>query len=851
MWIGVPKDASVCLRCQVRINRLLRRQVPYPLRCPQPINRAQSTAAAIVEDVDEDVEEVQGKQSSSKNGKKENRRVWLPRVAKLGVSSLGKPAEVLVLEDRDRHVPSAAEDNAERSKTSQSQILEALQAETLPLSSESVQQSLDQVGDTYRQQSALSAKQQTELRAKLIGGFTLKQLRSYCHRKYRLKHSRPATLLASNDEVQEPGIRPPKPFEADRNDAASAKRFFRLGKSALADYIIKHTWAIAGFAEERTEQHIPITTERIRYILSHKQSLLKEYEERLKVQIEVSNKHEGMDIKGEPKQVDLAQLALESLCMDIISSRARSVTTGEDLRKIATPSFLHELARTFDVMISWASELDKTVRTEEDWLSICYYKTQDLQNAMKAERAILLAERDSSPVMQDGGQQPKISMWVQHFHGPNPELIPHHAPKRSTSLDRQKSWSRWTFPQKPIQNGYIDRASQVSVAKQMVQYLGRLNRQSESITKALKGNLDEFFERMGVKGMRTVRIRINSGDIKEDVFVHFGKVLFPQDDTTFTRAFNCIQKLKWSIFCRAKDPPSTLESTDLPSLPTFLRSLPPYEENKNATDGTQGHSYSRKYRIQYVPVTPLLYHSLRTPTIEIDVCRTGDPGSTVHNRVTNVWAILDEQTHKVLTPDFVVDLLFGRRLKLLLKRSGVGGDAQLDEMRWLEEFQAQIEKLDTDQFPLHLDIDLPRWDRDFPYITQKSSVRQESAVVPAEDALLEAGWPASEKTRSQKQFSRRRTEYVLKSCEVVHVSSFQAKTLCLEHLTVEDTNSDDRRIVFRLARQPLFDDDLNQLAIPMLLSRAFKIAAHLSDPRLVSNPKESALFAVSSHQTIS
>jgi Mitochondrial inner-membrane-bound regulator len=847
MWIGVPKDASVCLRCQVLINHPLRRQVPNWLPQLRPITRAQSTAAAIVEDVEENVEEVQGKQGFSKKSKKEHRRVWLPRVARLGVSSLGKPAEVLVLEDRDRHVPSAAEDNAERSKASQSQILDALQAENQPLSSESVQQILDQMGDTYRQHSALSPEQQIELRKKVGDGFTLKQLRSYCHRKYRLKLSHPATPPASNNEVQEPSIRAPELAEAERNDAALAKKFFNLGKPSLADYIIRHIWAIAGLAEEWTRQHIPITTEKIRYILSHKQSLLKEYEEQFNVQIDVSNKNGRMYVSGKPEHVHLARVAVESLCEEITSSRARSLMNGKDLGSIATPSFLHELARTFDVMISWASELDNKVTTEEDWLSICYHKPQDRQNAFLAERAILLAEHDSPLAKQVGSRQSKISMWVQHSDDPKPDLLPHHAPERSTSLDRQRSWSRWAFPQKPIHKGHIDRGSKVSVTYQLLQYLAHINKQSKSITRALTGHLDEFFEEMQAKRQHSVRRRINSADIQEDIFAHFGQVLFPQGETPFARAFNSVQKIKNSVICKAKNPPSTLESTDLPALPTFLRSLSPYEENKNAAHGTEDHSHTRKYRIQYRPVTPRLSFGLDTPTIEIDVCRTGDPGSAVNNRVMNVWAILSEQAHKVLTPDFAVDLLFGRRLKLLLNRSCDGGGAHLEPTKWLEEFQAQIENLDSDQFPLFLNIDLPRWRRKLSKIT-KSAAGHKSTEAPA-DVFGEAGGPAPGNSGFERQFLSPRTEYMLKSCEVVHVTSFKAKQLCLEHLMVEDTNSDDRRVVLRLARQRLFDDDLNQLAIPVLFDRAFKIAAHLSDPRLVTNPKECTLFATSSHKT--
>jgi Mitochondrial inner-membrane-bound regulator len=864
MWIGVHKDASVCLRCQVRINHSLRRQAPDQTPCwlrrLLPITRAQSTAAAVVQDVEEDIAELQRNQSASNKNKKEHRRVWQPRVARLGVSSLGKPAEVLVLEDRDRHVHSATEDNSERSKASQSQILEALQAENLPLSSESVQQSLDQIGDAYRQEStAYSEKRQIELKKKLIDGFTLKQLRSYCHRSHRLKLSRPATLPASNDEVQTPSIRAPEPAEADRSDTAVAEIFFKLGKSSLADYIIKHAWAIEGLAEESMEQHNPITKEKLRYILSHKQSLLKEYEERFSVQIEASQKDGRINIKGKPKHVHLARGAVESLCKEITSSRARSMMTGRDLGRIVTPSFLHELARTFDVMISWASKLDKDVGTREDWLSICYHKTQDLRNALDAERAILLAERDSSPAMQERLRQSKISMWVHRFDGPSPDLTPHHAPERLNSLDRQKAWSRWAFPQKPIHKGYIDLGSEVSVAKQMLQHLTLINKQSDSITRVLKGHLNEFFEEMKEKKQAVVRGLINSGDIKEDIFAHFGKVLFPHDDTTIARAFYSMQKIKKSVMLMAKNPPSTLESTDLPALPTFLRSLPPLEETETATDGTEGQNHTRKYRIQYVPVTPQLSFGFRAPTIEIDVCRKGNPGSAVENRVTNAWAILAEQAHKVLTPDFAVDLLFGRRLKLLLKNSPVDGNAHLAQTRWLEQFEEQIRKLDSDQFPHFLNVDLPQnrfkyssskkhIDRDL--VHQDSLNSHESTEVPA-DVFGGPGRPAIGTTMSITQSSTRFTEYMLKSCEVVHTTSFKAKQLCLEHLMIEDTNSDEHRVVLRLARQPLFDDDLRQLPVPILFDRAFKIAAHLSDPRLIINPTECALFAAMSHRTIS
>ena len=494
MWTEVLKDASLCLKCRVRINYCLLRQAPYCLRPHRPNARSQSTVAAVAEDHGVDHEEPQSKHRRSKKAEERLRRKWKPpSVAELGVSSLGKPAEVLVLKDRDRQIPATAEDEAGRSKGSQSQILEALQAENGPLSSKTVKQNLDQVSKSYLNQSkVLSVEEGTKLKELLLAGFTQNQLRSYCEEGDPSKLVNLTGTMPSNREAQTQAFHVSTQAKAFRKRVLAASSVLKLGKAGLVDYIIKYKWGLANPAGELIEHHIPIEAQKLEYLLSHKHSVLKKYAKEFKVAIEASREYGSIHIVGNAKHVALAQDAMNSFCNKITISPVRSAMSGRDLKRFATSDFLNHLNRKHDVMISWAPRQDTNSQAQEDWLTIYYHKTQDLQNALNAERAILLAERDFLAAEEDRYAQPKVpsslekkvSMWV-FKDDREPERVLHHAPENSNKADRQKAWNRWAFPQQPKYSGYIDPRSEFSSAHQMHQYLGSLNKQWKFIHKIL------------------------------------------------------------------------------------------------------------------------------------------------------------------------------------------------------------------------------------------------------------------------------------------------------------------------------------------------------------------------------
>jgi hypothetical protein len=845
MWIGVPKDASVCLRCRLRISRSLLPLPSYPLRRCTRNSRTQSTAAAVVEDPGEDVEEPRNENRSSKKAKKRLRRSWKPpRVAELGVSSLGKPAEVLVLKDRDRHVPAVVKDEAGRSKASQPRILEALQAENLPLSSESVKQSLDQIGNSYRNQSrVLSTKDRTELRKKLMGGFTQNQLRSYC-----MEGDRPSLVATAptraNDGVQKNIASTSLKAEEIGKDELAAKVGLKPGKAGLTDYIMHHKWALASLGEEQISQHVSVASQKLEYMLSCKPSSLEEYAKEFNVEVDASKEGGSITIRGKLKHVRAAQSAIVHFLKGVGVSRVRSVMKGEKLERLATVPFLNHVTRTYNVMIDWASKHERDMPRQEDWLTICFHKTRDLQNALNAERSILLHERRLLPAIEERLHLQKVSMWLPASRV-EPDLILHQPPQGSKVSDRQKAWARWSIPQEPTWMGSSDQQPDTSPSE-----LNKtINKQIDSLRKFLKGVNDEFFHLMPMKKQSGIRRLIDAGQVKEEIFVHVGKILFPDRDITITGAFNYRDKPLKTQLLTAKEKFPTLLSADLPGIPNVLRPLSPWNETCDAVHGTENKRHKRNYRLSYVPLSSELSPRVAAPTIEIDVLRNGKPGFAVTNHVTAAWAILDKRFHKILSPLLSSDLEFVRRLKRSLLQNSEKKADPPNETTWLKSFEKQIRKLDSDQFPPFLQVNMPKYTARYVYNELRSTKHGlDYQGVGTKDAsgsiASKSPYIKNIEASPAMRFVPKNITYMLECWELVNSTSYKIRHLCAEHLNLEGTTADENRELLRLAPQRLLDSNIRQTIIPKLLECAFKLAAQISHPLLLAHPEELSLSAI-------
>jgi Mitochondrial inner-membrane-bound regulator len=882
MW-KVPRNASVCSRCRFRISLLLQQQTFQHVHPRWPNTRAQSTAVAVAEEVEENVKTGPEEKRPPEKHKKRLRRVWKPpRVAELGVSSLGKPAEVLVLKDRDRHVSAYAEDGSERPKSSEPRILEAIQAENLPVSSENVKQSLDQIGAPYRNNSGrLPSKERAKLKERIMAGFTKSQLRSYCIGVDQLNPVSLAEPQASDTEKQTQRSSALGSSKVRKKNPVTANEGLKLGKAGLVEYIIKHKWAVGDQGDEETKLRMQVTEEKIEYVLNHKQSLLKEYAKQFNVAIDASRAGRSISIKGKPKHIHPARRALNKLCKGVTTSRLRCATRGKELKDIVTSDFVSQLIRKYNVMITWASTQDKDVPEDEDGLNIYYSKTQDLQNALNAERDILLAERQS--LLAKAVKQPKqrMSMWFPEG-GSSPSLVSHQSPGDLDSLSQGNAWARWALPRQPIEAGDMD-SGPTSARSQMHAYLSSARKQNESIIKYLKGKNDEFFSKMSSKSRPRVREKIDQGFVSEEIAVHFGKILFSKDGMAIKDTFPDSNPTKWreikGRLLQTREGVPNILSSGIPVLPSFLRTLSPLDEV------LKGGKFDRRYRLRYIPLPSQIPPGFEVPPIEIDILRKGKPGLAVTNYVENVWAIMEEQSHKLLLPAFTIDLDFVRRLKSQLVKAFSGMTGQIIRTPWVKEFGKQIQKSDSVEFPQFVNVVTPPHvpkklknnhdgndsvGEDISAIEPSSNPEHSANVVPLFDRLKEpndnqegavgaggdppaieqtsnplenvkdtADSPSSPPAPSPNNVDRHprhlhKIDYMLEGWEQIHSTCYKAKAQCLEHLNFEGETSDKRREVLRLAMQPLLQTKIEQISIPALLERAYKIAAHLNHPYLLA-----------------
>lgn len=845
MWVGVPRNTSVCVRCQFRINRPISPPTAKSVLSRWQSARIRSTAAAVVQDLERDAIEPQKPQRPSKRSKKGLRHTWKPpRVAELGVWSMGKPAEVLVLKDRDRHVLAAAADEAERYRAAEPRILEALHAENLPLSSESVKQSLDQIRLPYQSMSkALTAKDRTDLTKKLMDGFTQYQLQSYCLEGDGSNLAIFAGILATDGGTERQTVGPIKKIENLGHETIAPKVLPRLRKAVLVKYIVKQKWALSTFDDEHAKQPVSVSLRKLEYMLNLKQVSLETYATELKVTIEASRGGRSINVTGKLQHVRAAYSDIQDVLERMETLRVRSVTVGSSLKRLATQAFLDQVSRTHNVIVDWASNEDEAIEREKDWLTVCSSKSLDPQNALCAERAVLLRERDFVPIVQERPPQEIISMWLSKRRI-EPDLIMHQAPVASSMSSRQNAWSRWTIPQLPTRTQLTRSGSSTgdkdedavsivsspddpprpyacymsasvgfeSSGSEAAQRLTSINKESVIISKFLKGANDEFFFPMHLKQQRAIRVLIKAKQVQEEIFAEFGKILFSHDNAQIRHAFSERSTFKMTEMLSMKRAGSTLTSLDVPFIPNYLRSLSPLDETEFTRDDMEKKKGRQNYRLRYIPVSSELPPGFAYPTLEIDISRKGKPGSVVTNHITGAWAILDEQRHKLLTPLFALDLDFVRRLKRqLLFQSATEKDKDPGKTTWLDVFGEQIWKLDSEHFPPFLQATLPEY--------SVKSIRPQHSDIAENRGPKDVG-------------------YLLESWNLVHSTTFRSRHLCLEHLHIEGMTSDESRELLRLATQPLFDNNIRQTVIPILLERAFKVAAHMSDPRLLNRRDE-------------
>jgi hypothetical protein len=296
MFARPGRRAFVCFGCQTRTEEQFARArwLPASDRSQRPFQRRwQSAALALAEDVpdhDDDNGHPRPRPHSKKKFKPE--RIWTPKpTAQLGVSFLGKPAEVLLLNERDRSIPEAPTDSAGSEEVREGNVLAAVwSTEAQSLSAEQLRKNIEQIRDEAKQiPDQDPTGRRGKLRKRLYEGFSTKQLRSYLEQK--------------------------------QSEASKPWRWKRQGpavKIQMARYIFKHIWGLHGSditdataaVEVEKSRQVRMAPNALEVLLLAGNSSLKRIAEDHKVKIDFFRQPNKILVSGPSSSVDAARESL-------------------------------------------------------------------------------------------------------------------------------------------------------------------------------------------------------------------------------------------------------------------------------------------------------------------------------------------------------------------------------------------------------------------------------------------------------------------------------------------------------------------------------------------------------------
>lgn len=408
----------VCLRCQRRLSK-----AKGPLQAPsQPSayalgRRWAHAAVQVKEDEDNDAQDggppPPNNDPSSKQSNPEtvaersyHYRRWRPsKTAKLGVNSLGKPAEVLILPSRDRRIPKVPKEEENRARMS---LQESLASEQAPLSIQDLMVNIEQVvrsSGIEKKRGQLEVKEWEILQTSLAKGFKLDQLRRYIAYKHK------------------------KSLSTD-----AFHRVNRQNKPGTIKYLVEEVW---GFTVPVTEKHskkkrrslsfyIPDEA-KLDHLLKDRGQPLKRIAEELDVQIDLFRKESRVRVAGAPANAAAALARISRLAKDLqpIAIPLQGVM-GETYRdpalKHVVRQFLDSVQQRLDVQIAMTPDHIKVVHSDQHRL------------AQQAHRVIRLAvEAEDHPQ--------KVDIWSPESEGSS-TLQPFPTPPEFSRGLLQLPWAR-------------------------------------------------------------------------------------------------------------------------------------------------------------------------------------------------------------------------------------------------------------------------------------------------------------------------------------------------------------------------------------------------------------------------
>jgi hypothetical protein len=837
MFDRAIQSAFICLRCQ---SHLLRQQTACPssvrIRRPKSAARWQSTVVARVEEEDDDNDDhkkededaearhnrseiphpmfgptSKWKKPSLEQHRGAYRKFHPDRVAELGLSSLGKPAEVLVLQPRDRRIPRVP---IEDDRESEPHLLESLQAETAPLDPEQVKQNIEQTKKHFGDGSqTLDEAQWKELRHNLVKGFTHLQLLDYIRSMEKKMQNASEQVGESADTSSLTSLS----SELSRI-IVEEQELKRSGRNKIkrraAISIMKDIWGFslpAGKEEAEDMQRVTVSMSRhhIGALKAQASQPFKKIAESLNVKIDIFQDKSKLGIYGSTVAVEEARKALISMRSQITSMTVDSGKAKHLLPILRDGKYEQrlwvEVRRNRPVYIE-----KKNLSKGLPQLRIFHHRSER-EEAEAARRDILLAGRRLGP-------KSSISSWPP-LKEKSTWLVPYTPWQVLPWWERLSSWGRWGFQQE----------TEVKAAKELPT--------KATLTSALP---KEVYKLMSASSPKFDSSK--KGRVVQTYEALFSQALFRRD-------------IKYPLPTvpggQAKEPPNIQHPdlrlpgaalnmmTDIPLLAHSLAACKPWPANlKGSIDGRK-QSAPKEQFLHSLHFLPAVAESGSPP---LQVYLQGDDlqlGLQQPLRIQSISAVLEECSHVMLLPDFTCDINFRKQVLYYFYRLGQNQKKNPKHAQFNHQFLRylnQAQGLEVPRFAPFVKLNLPiDFVERFTKLTSKLPSALEKSKLPPVDSdnASPAATDLAELTPKSGP-----TEYMLAASETVEVASFShtvTSGLCLDHVHFSALDGTQSRQELRLAERPFPDIQASAIPFQKLFDSAYGLASWLGDAKLLKH----------------
>lgn len=610
MFARTAKETFVCLRCQHHLTHKIPSCFSSAFIATPSSRRWQATAVAEVDYDDEPHHEsrddsfIRPSEPSKRTRRFDRPKIkhWRPSsTAKLGVNSLGNPAEVLLLPSRDRIIPQVPQDD-EPKQADDGYLQESLDSEKSPLSVEKLKGNINQVRlQAGQDNGVLDTATWRRMKRSLSKGFTRAQLLLYVE-TYEQEHSI-IGKLSDMLKTSEP-------------------------KALIAELLIQELW---GFTTPSLDTEVTQKDKvtiigcahqyaAMQTVLLDPAQPLREVAETWNVKVDVFREHKKIQLTGKPQSVEAADVDVREM-LKSVNYKLLSVVTplGLQLKEHRLGQVKVALTQYLENKYSVHIRAVKMGEDAKQGISLHVYYLPDHEHKVDEIKREIVAAAKEQPSLDRA-----YSIWPAPREG-DPLVAPAYPFTEPRVFPETDKWAR-----------YVSDAHNVRFA----QMNEETRRAFEATAKGVQKSIIET-RKPQAKPSRQLR---------SEWSIRFGHTLVPESQANSTAL--SIEK--------GSRLPKTAFSTRLPILSQFLALRRSKSNTIQTTSNLSDGSESRVLRLLFEPE----HSTTRFPPLEVFVRpSTTDDGEEQSLKIVQISARLVYRSHLVLLPGYPVDLEVARHLK--------------------------------------------------------------------------------------------------------------------------------------------------------------------------------------------